>query len=104
MSYEELIDRIMLECRKKGISVSQLAKLSSLPVSTIYGVFRKENKAQLDTLSMMLKGVGLSLMVKSSEPRNEKIHESEEAWMKAIRGLTKEKRLAVWQMVKGLGE
>lgn len=64
MTYDNLIDIINIECRKRNISVYRLSKISSIPISTLYGVLNKNNKAQMDTLCEILNALGLQLVVR----------------------------------------
>lgn len=103
MSYDELIEQIMKTCKDKNISVYKLAQLSDLPASTIYGVFRRENKAQLDTLSMMLGALGLGLTVEPLDSCDTVYRENED-WYQLFSRLTEERQRVVWQIAKWLGE
>lgn len=72
MTYNELIESIRQECSRKGISVYKLSRISGIPQSTIYGIFRNKNKAQVDTLCEILEALQLDIVLESPKAKNEK--------------------------------
>lgn len=92
MTYEGLIELINQECERRGISVYRLSKLSSIPTSTLYGVLRQKNKAQMDTLCEILSVLGLRLVIEPIEPDKTEDSETEENCRNLTLGLSKEKR------------
>ena len=57
MNYQTLIAIIKQECKRQNIRTYRLAQISGIPTSTIYGIFRDNNKAQMDTICIMLVNV-----------------------------------------------
>lgn len=50
MNYDRLIKIIEDECERRKLSYYQLSELAGLPKSTVYGILKRKNKAQIDTL------------------------------------------------------
>lgn len=104
MSYERLIETIRAECANKGISCYRLSQISTVPTSTIYGIFHHRNKAQIDTLCILLGALGLQLRITSKESREEAYERPLEDWVREIQELPYEKRDLIRRMVWYLKE
>lgn len=99
MTYEKIIERINQECKKRNISVYRLSQISSVPVSTLYGVLHQNNKAQMDTLCEILDALGLQMRIEAVSQCMQEERGSE--WERIMEGLSDEKtetlkKLAEW--------
>lgn len=105
MNYEQLIEAIQKECKRKGISGYRLSLMSSIPLSTIYGVFHHKNKAQIDTVCMMLDALGMHLIIMQKKKEDmEEVTIEEAEWLGALRALTDEKRELIQKLITYLKE
>lgn len=69
MNYQTLIDLIKQECHRQNLSVYRLSRISGIPTSTIYGIFRDNNKAQIDTICQLLDALGLQMTIEPKESK-----------------------------------
>lgn len=102
MNYDKLIERVEEECRIRKISHYQLSAISSLPKSTIYGIFNHKYKAQIDTLCIILEALGLQLSIVPSGEEKEQRVWSEADWSVNLQELSFEKRNLVKNLVLNL--
>ena len=104
MTYENLIEMVNQECKKKNISVYKLSKLSSVPVSTLYGVLNKNNKAQVDTLCEILKALDYQLVIQPIRPGGEEPFRLSENETEPYGCLSKEKKETLQKLAGWLRE
>lgn len=102
MNYQTLIGIIKQECKRQNISTYRLAQISGIPTSTIYGIFRGKNKAQMDTICMILDALGLEIVIKPLEQKN--IGFSCELDVLPITGVSKEKRKVLEKLARWLSD
>ena len=102
MSYERLIEIIRAECDNKGISCYRLSQISSVPISTIYGIFHYKNKAQIDTICALLEALGLQLSITHIEDDEGKYVYLLESWVRDVQELSYEKRNLIKEIVQYL--
>lgn len=93
MDYNGIIEIILEICKMRGLSIYQLSQISSVPISTIYGVFHYKNKAQIDTLVEILTALDMQLSITPLENEDSKnLITTENAWLRQIQELSFEKR------------
>lgn len=103
MDYKGLIETIQEICKMRGISIYQLAQISSVPISTLYGVFHYKNKAQIDTLFEILTALDMQLSIIPLENGdNKNLITTETAWLRQIQELSFEKRALLKALVNYL--
>ena len=102
MDYEALIEEIKIQCARKRISFYKSSKISGVPQSTIYGVLKDKNKAQVDTLCELLKALEMKIVLAPADEETE--FEIPLGQDYGIRGLSEEKREFVVQLIQWLKE
>lgn len=100
MTYDEIIERINLECKKRDISVYKLSGMSSVPISTLYGVLHRNSRAQVDTLCEILAALDLSLTI---EPLQKKAGQNRKAaFMAEVTDFSDEKKEVMLKLAEWL--
>lgn len=102
MEYELLIKEIKRQCVRKHISIYRLSKLSGVPQSTIYGVLKDKNKAQMDTLCELLKALQMKIVLLPADEETETELSPEQDF--GIWELPEEKRELMIQLIQWLRE
>lgn len=102
MEYEALIEEIKVQCARKQISFYKLSKMSGVPQSTIYGVLKNKNKAQIDTLCELFKALQMKIILVPADEETEFEIPLEQDY--GIMDLPEEKREFVVQLIQWLKE
>lgn len=102
MEYEALIEEIKMQCVRKHISLYRLSKISGVPQSTIYGVLKDKNKAQMDTLCELLKALEMKIILVPADEKAESVAPMEQDY--GIMNLSEEKRELVVRLIQCLKE
>ena len=100
MEYEVLIEEIRRQCARKHISPYKLSKMSGVPLSTIYGILKEKNKAQIDTLCDLSKALQLKIVLLPENEDKEQQSSKEQDY--GMRKLTDEKKEVVAQLIQWL--
>ena len=101
MEYETLIEEIKKQCARKHISPYKLSKLSGVPQSTIYGILRGKNRAQIDTLCELLKALKLKIFLLPKEEMKQMPSREQDY---VLNGLSDEKKEVVKQLIRWLAD
>lgn len=100
MDYQTLIGLIKQECRRQNMSAYKLSQISGIPASTIYGIFRGDNKAQIDTICQMLRALGLQMKIETQPDRELKLRNDLEILQ--VEGLSREQMKVLNKLINWL--